>query len=51
MCMSPNKAIRDMLNTYDPFDDTHAKDKEAPTDKLEREHINLLGVTVRFVKI
>ena len=42
-----HQAIRDMLNTYDPFDDTDAKDKEAPTDKLEREHISLLGVTVR----
>lgn len=43
--------MRDMLNTYDPFDDTDAKDKEAPTDKLEREHISLQGVTVCLAKI
>ena len=46
-----HQAVRDLLNTYEPFDDTDARDKEAPTDKLEREHISLQGVTVRSSQI
>ena len=41
-----HRALRDMLNTYEPFDDTEASDKAAPTDKLEREHISIQDVTV-----
>ena len=40
------RAVRDMLNTYEPFDDTEASDKAAPTDRLEREHISIQDVTV-----
>ena len=41
-----HRAVRDMLNTYEPFDDTEASDKAAPTDRLEREHISIQDVTV-----
>ena len=41
-----HRAVRDMLNTYEPFDDTEASEKAAPTDRLEREHISIQDVTV-----
>ena len=44
-----HRAVRDMLNTYEPFDDTEASEKAAPTDRLEREHISIQDVTVSTV--